>query len=106
MAWSLMNHLAADDVTKMLKTARGSYNEDPTFEPAMPDSMAAGLIHAALWSNSSRAGSTASGYAFMNLMSILGIKRWSFADDWSDVWPKPAQAIVDAGNPAPPDGTP
>ena len=106
MTWSLMNVLIADDVKELIAKARGSYANDPTFTPAMPDEMAEGIIHAVLWSAGSRAGSTASGFAFMNLMSILGIKRRSFTDDFSDLFPLPEKAIVDAGNPVPREGTP
>ncbi len=82
MAWSLANVIAAEAVNKLLDDADSIGTSAP--ERDMPREVAASVIHAALWAYGSRAGSTAGAYAMSNLMDALGIKRWSFKEDWSD----------------------
>ena len=87
MSWSLLNHMVAEHVDAVLSEVERVHGE-----PIPDKDQARAGIHAVLWHATSRPGSTAAGYAWMNLMEALGIKRWSFRDDWSDVFPRPQPA--------------
>ncbi len=79
MNWSLFNGEIATAVTALLdhKAVRHDLMDE---ERAMKREQCLAVIHAALWAYTSRAGSTASAYAFQNLYDALGIESWTFKD--------------------------
>jgi hypothetical protein len=79
MAWSLLNLNTAMQVDDLLKPLDDNYG--PEVERALPRDKALAVIHAAIWAYASREGSTASAYAFLNLMEALDIKAWSFHEE-------------------------
>jgi hypothetical protein len=79
MAWSLLNHIAADKVSALLDEHKDTYPPDePRFYSR---EQAAAIIHAALWGYSVRADSTAGCYAGTNMFEALGLKWWTFDED-------------------------
>jgi hypothetical protein len=76
MAWSLLNHGAADKVAELLDEVKDNY--PPEVTRFFPREKAEAIIHAALWGHSSRVDGTAGCYAFMNLMDALGFKGWTY----------------------------
>lgn len=83
MAWSLGNHLAADDVAALLEK-HGGGNYGPKVERQYSKEEALGIIHAAIWGHGCRAGSTAGAYAAMALFNTLGLKGWTFEQEEAD----------------------
>lgn len=79
MSWSLLNAVMAKDVEEILASEhlRPELTDD---ERAMKKEECLAVIHAALWAYSSRAGSTASAYAFSNLYDALGLESWKFKE--------------------------
>ena len=94
---SLLNMILADKVSALVDEAGTSYGPEQT--RAISRENALGIIHCALWGHSSRDDGTAGAYAWMELMHLLGIKRWSFKEDWSDNYPRPSPEIAQGDNP-------
>lgn len=96
MAWSLMNHMAAQSVTTLLD------EHEEQFGALHDRKKAEGIIHAALWLCASRPDSTAAAYAWMKLMEVLGIKRWFFSEERLEEWCR-RRADTPANEPGGPD---
>jgi hypothetical protein len=85
MAWSLYNHMIADQVKALLDASDEDNKDRADFTPSMEREKAENAIHAILWAYSSRAGDTAAGYAWLNLWRALGV-------DWTSLKHLPADS--------------
>ncbi len=73
---SLFNAMIADQVAALIARARTEGHE--ITDPSM--AQLESIIHAACWYCTSRPGSTANGFAWMELMEALKITSWDFAE--------------------------
>lgn len=76
MAWSLLNHQAADDVSALLDRHAETYGPDVARFYSREQALA--IIHAALWGYAVRSESTAGAYAADAMFRALGLATWSF----------------------------
>lgn len=74
-----MSDRIAEKVDELLEAVAAQYG--PEVERFYSREQAAAIIHAALLGYSVRAGSTAGGYAAINLFEAIGLKFWSFDKD-------------------------
>jgi hypothetical protein len=87
MSWSLFNGMIATEVAALLdhEHVRHDLKDE---ERAMSREQCLAVIHGALWAYTSRAGSTASAYAFHNLYDSLNLESWTFKESPSDSGPE------------------
>jgi hypothetical protein len=77
VTWSILNAMMHSKIEALFADEALRADERGLVR-AMSKDDAMSVIHAALWAYSSRAGSTASAYAFINIYDALGLETWTF----------------------------